>query len=92
MSPTTSPRSDTPRAAALDAARADAWNSLRLLASWEGEGIPGHEEGRRIVTAARGKASPFGWSFDDAMDVIDPAGKSYPVVIDLVWAARKANA
>lgn len=88
----TSPRSDMPRTEQLDAARRDAWNVLRLLAGWGGEGTPLHEEGRRIVTAARGKASPFGWDFDDAMDVIDPTGKSFPIAIAAAWDARKANA
>lgn len=90
----TSPRSDMPRTAALDAARADAWNVLRLLAEWDGEGTPDHEEGRRIVAAAaRGRrTSPAGNSFEDAMSVIDPTGNSFPVAITAAWDARKANA
>lgn len=90
--PSTSPRSDLPRTGELDAAREEAWNSLRLLASWDGEGTPGHEEGRRIVAAARRTVSPLSWTFDDAMSVIDPTGQAYPTAIDLAWAARKANA
>lgn len=77
----------------MDAARRDAWNVLRLIAEWEGEGIPGHEEGLRIVSAARGRGpSPAGNFFGDAMAVIDPTGKSFPVAITAAWEARKANA
>lgn len=89
----TSPRSDMPRTAALDAARADAWNVLRLLAEWDGDGVPGHEEGRRIVTAARSNAEPLTTPLlDDALDVIDPTGQSFPVALAAAWDARKANA
>ena len=85
----TSPRSDMGRAAALDAARRDAWNSLRLLANWSGEGTPGHEEGRRIVTAALRRDQV---AAAELLDVIDPNGKSFPVAITAAWDARKANA
>lgn len=78
--------------AALDASRERAWNGLRALAEWGGDGVPGHEEGRRIVTAARRNAHPLGWSFDAAMAVIDPTGKAFPVAIAAAWEARKANA
>lgn len=84
--------SEMTRTAAMEVARNDAWNSLRLLASWDGEGIPGHEEGRRIVTAARRNVHPLGWSFDAAMAVIDPNGSAFPVAIAVAWDARKANA
>lgn len=73
----------------LDAARAEAWDELRFIAAWEGDGTPRHEEGRRIVTAAlrRDQVAAAG-----ALDVIDPTGQSFPVAIAAAWDARKANA
>lgn len=86
---TASPRSDMPRTAALDADRRDAWNSLRLFAEWEGEGTPGHEEGRRIIRRA--------WHRDPVkteplLDTVDPTRTAFPVAITAAWDARKANA
>lgn len=85
-----------PRTELLNAKRAKAWGELRFVAAWEGESVPGHEEGRRIVAAARRHAcscvSGCPGIYAAAMSVIDPTGKAFPVVIDLVWAARKANA
>lgn len=85
-----------PRTELLDANRARAWDELRLMAAWGGTGAPSHEEGRRIVASARGHASVCVSGcpgiYAAAMSVIDPTGKAFPVVIDLVWAAHKANA
>ncbi|MEN3123242.1 hypothetical protein [Janibacter sp. LM] len=94
--PTTNPPSDPSRTESLDAVRTAAWDDLRFIAAWAGEGIPGHEEGRRILRAASRHAkecmSGCRSRLDRAVDVVDPTGKAFPVVIDLVWAARKANA
>lgn len=85
-----------PRTEQLDAARAAAWNDLRFIAAWGGDGVPGHEEGRRIIRTAHRHAkeckSGCTGRLDASLDVIDPTGKSFPVAITAAWDARKANA
>lgn len=88
---------DMPRTRGLDAARETAWEALRECAWPEGRGTgaPGHEEGRRIIRAARRHASRCPGCVDavrEAIHTLDPLGAAYSTAIDLAWAARKANA
>lgn len=87
---------DMPRTEQLDADRAEAWDELRFIAAWGGDGTPRHEEGRRIIRAAHHHArecrSGCRARFDDVLDVIDPTGNSFPVAVVAAWDARKANA
>lgn len=80
---------DMPRTQQRDFAREEAWDELRALADWGGTGAPGHEEGRRIVTVALRRDQV---AAAEALDVVDPTCKSFPVAITAAWDARKANA
>lgn len=88
--------SDMPRTEQLDAAREEAWNDLRGIANWGGEGVPGHEEGRRIIATARRNDRRCRMGTDcplhDLIHVVDPTGNSFPVAIAAARNARKANA